>query len=404
LHRFGSPATTASAAGRFFGLIVGGALPASLGARVLAAAWDQVVFNKATSPIGVKLEQVAADWLLELFGLPRDASVGFVTGASMANFTCLAARQALYQRLDWDLEKKGLSGAPPLKFIVSAEIHVTVLKGLSLLGFGSDSLIHIKCDANGRMLIDEIPVLDQYSIVVTQAGNVNSGACDPIGSIAELTRTAGAWLHVDGAFGLWAATSPTTSHLLTGYENADSWVADCHKWLNTPYDCGIAICRDPLSVHKVMATQAPYLDVGGTAAPKDMVPEFSRSARAVEVWAALHSLGKGGVSDLIDRCCDHARYFATGLENMGFQVLNEVVLNQVVATWPECPELMPVIATQVQNSGIAWFGHTQWHGTLAIRISVSSLVTTRSDVDKTLQAIETELMKARESLTGEANE
>lgn len=396
LHRLGSPATTASAAGRFFGLVVGGTLPASLGARILASAWDQVVFNEATSPVGVKLEQVAASWMLELFGLPQDASVGFVTGATMANLTCLAAaRHSLYQRLNWDLAEKGMHDAPRLKLVVSDEIHVTLLKALGLLGFGRDSLIRVKCDTNGRMRVDDLPQLDQHCIVVAQAGNVNSGACDPVGAIAELTRKAGAWLHVDGAFGLWAATSPATRHLLAGYEQADSWVVDGHKWLNTPYDCGVAICRDALAVHQVMATQAPYLESGGVAAPKDMVPEFSRSARAVEIWAALHCLGRNGVRDLVDNCCELARHFASGLEKLGFEVLNDVVLNQVLATLPDSPELAPWIATQVQESGVAWFGHSQWHGTQAIRISVSSWVTTRSDVDRTLQEIERILATAR---------
>jgi len=392
LHANGSPATTATAGGRFFGLVVGGSLPAALGARVLSSAWDQVVFNEAISPIGVKLEQVAAGWLLDLFGLPKQASVGFTTGATMANFTCLAgARHALLASAGWDVEKKGLGGAPKLRIVASAQIHITVLKGLAMLGFGTDCVESVACDANGAMRLDALPKLDANTLVITQAGNVNSGACDPIGEIAKSAAKVGAWVHVDGAFGLWAAASPGKKTMLDGFEGADSWVVDGHKWLNTPYDCGIAICKHPEALHAVMATQAPYLKAGGIAAPKDMVPEFSRSARGVEVWAALNSLGRSGVADLIDRCCTHALAFADGLKALGFEVINDVVLNQVVATLPGSEHLAPEIAEHVQNSGEAWFGPTVWRGRQAFRISVSSWVTTQHDVKRTLEAIKSAL-------------
>ncbi|MBV2149851.1 hypothetical protein KRZ98_16525 [Sphingobium sp. AS12] len=388
LARYGGPATTATAAGRFFGLVVGGTLPAALGARVIASAWDQVVFNDGTSAIGVELEKIAAGWLLDLFDLPRQASVGFVTGTTMGALVCLAAaRHALLAKAGWDVTSRGLNGAPRLHVAATAQMHVTNAKVLSLLGFGLEDITHVDCDEQGRMIPDAMPALTERSLVIAQAGNVNSGAIDPIGEICARAGTAGAWVHVDGAFGLWAAASPQTRRLIAGYEAADSWVSDGHKWLNTPYDCGFAICRQPQAVHAVMATVAPYLKAGDTAAPKDMVPEFSRSARGVEVWAALRSLGREGVADLVDRCCRLARLFADQLRAAGFEILNDVVLNQVVATLPGQEARMPEIAAGVRASGEAWFGPTRWRGVDAIRLSVSSWVTTEEDVRRTVAAI-----------------
>lgn len=396
LARYGGPATTATAAGRFFGLVVGGTLPAALGARVIASAWDQVVFNDGTSAIGVELEKVAAGWLLDLFDLPREASVGFVTGTTMGALVCLAAaRHALLAKAGWDATSKGLNGAPRLQVVATAQMHITNAKVLSLLGFGSEDITYVECDEQGRMKPDALPELTERSLVIAQAGNVNSGAIDPIGEICARAKTAGAWVHVDGAFGLWAAAAPQTRHLIAGYEAADSWVSDGHKWLNTPYDCGFAICRWPRAVHAVMATVAPYLKVGDTAAPKDMVPEFSRSARGVEVWAALHSLGREGVADLVDRCCRLARLFASELRAAGFDILNEVVLNQVVATLRGQEARMSEIAASVRASGEAWFGPTRWRGVDAIRLSVSSWVTTEEDVRRTVAAIKAALAQHR---------
>ena len=392
LDRLGSPATVASTGGRFFGLVVGGTLPAALGARALASAWDQVVFSDATSPVGVALERVAARWLLDVLGLPAGAAVGFTTGATVANLTCLAAaREHLLARAGWNVNERGLRGAPALRVVAGAELHVTVRKALALLGIGTGAIETVACDANGALDATALPTLDDRTLVLLQAGNVNSGACDPIGAIAARATGTGAWLHVDGAFGLWAAASPRTRSLLDGHDGADSWVVDGHKWLNTPYDCGIAICRHPASLHEAMRTQAPYLEVGGhdpsRVAPKDMVPEFSRSARGVEVWAALRSLGRNGVAALIEWCCEHAQAFAAGLRALGFEVLNDVVLNQVVATVPGREDRMAELAGAVQASGEAWFGPTTWRGRPAIRLSVSSWATSEADVERTLDAI-----------------
>jgi glutamate/tyrosine decarboxylase-like PLP-dependent enzyme len=306
----------------------------------------------------------------------------------MGTLVCLAAaRHALFAKAGWDVTSKGLIGAPRLHVVATSQMHVVNAKMLSLLGLGSDCVEHVECDEQGRMKLDAMPKLSERSLVIAQAGNVNSGAIDPIGAIAAGARAAGAWVHVDGAFRLWAAASPRTRHLISGHEGADSWVTDGHKWLNTPYDCGFAMCRWPQAVHAVMATVAPYLKAGDTAAPKDMVPEFSRSARGVEVWAALRSLGRNGVAELVDRCCRLARLFASELREAGFEILNEVVLNQVVATLPGREDRMPAVATTVRASGEAWFGPTRWRGVDAIRLSVSSWVTTEEDVHRTVAAV-----------------
>jgi glutamate/tyrosine decarboxylase-like PLP-dependent enzyme len=388
LHRLGSPATTASAGGRFFGLVVGATLPAALGARILTSAWDQVVFNDQTSPIGCALERITAGWIIDVLRLPREAHVTYVTGATMGNFTALAsARDALLRRAGHDALDAGLWGAPRLRVVTGDEVHVTVVKALTLLGFGRAEIERVPTDDQGRIRPDALPDLDERTILILQAGNVTSGAIDPFGQVIPRARRAGAWVHVDGAFGLWAAASPALRPMIVGIEDADSWVTDGHKWLNTPYDCGLAIVRDAHVLHQVMATQAPYLAAGTAVAPKDMGPEFSRSARAVEVWAALYSLGRQGLADLIERTCGHARVFAEGLRALGYTVLNDVTLNQVVAAPPGDPDAAGRIATRVQDSGECWFGPTVWRGRPAIRISVSSHATSTDDVRRSLDAI-----------------
>ncbi|MFT5573781.1 MAG: glutamate/tyrosine decarboxylase-like PLP-dependent enzyme [Cryomorphaceae bacterium] len=388
LHTYGSPATVATAGGRFYGLVVGGSVPAAAGARVLNAAWDQMATTDATSPVSVALENVASKWVVELLGLPAQSSVGYVSGTTMGNFVCLsAARHALLARQGWNVETQGLYDAPKLHVVASQEMHITVKKVLSMLGLGSANVEYVACDSDGAMRIDALPVLTEMSIVLTQAGNVNSGACDPIGEIAKRAAGSGAWVHVDGAFGLWAAASRSRASLLPDLELADSWVTDGHKWLNTPYDCGMAICKHPAQVHKAMSTVAPYLKVGSAAAPKDMVPELSRTVRGVEMWATVRSLGKQGVEDLVDRCCNHASMMADALRGMGFEVLNKVVLNQVVATLDSKQHLMIKLAERVVASGEAWFGPTHWRGKDAFRISFSSWVTSDDDVLRAIEAI-----------------
>ena len=388
LHRLGSSATTASAGGRFFGLVVGATLPAALGARMLTSAWDQVVFNDLTSPVVCALERITARWITDVLGLPGESHVSYVTGATMGNFTALAAaRDALLRRAGHDALTVGLWGAPRLRVVTGDEAHVTVVKSLTLLGFGSEEIVRVPTDDQGRVRPDALPDLDERTILILQAGNVNSGSIDPFEQVVPRARRAGAWVHVDGAFGLWAAASPALRGAMAGIEDADSWVTDGHKWLNTPYDCGLAIVRDAQALHQVMATQAPYLAAGTTVAPKDMGPEFSRSARAVEIWAALYSLGRQGLTELIDRTCAHARAFADGLRGLGYTVLNDVTLNQVVAAPPGDPDTAGRIAARVQESGECWFGATVWRERPAIRISVSSHATTTDDVRRSLEAI-----------------
>ncbi|WP_445362724.1 pyridoxal phosphate-dependent decarboxylase family protein [Microbulbifer sp. ANSA003] len=387
LHRYGSPATVASTGGRFFGLVVGGATPASMGAAVMNAVWDQVAVLEASAPSAIYLERIAANWILELLTLPVESSVGFTTGSSMANMVCLAAaRNTLYQKLNIDLAKSGLAGAPLLRIVVSEQSHVTVHKALSILGFGMDQVIKAPCDEQGRVRADTFPEVDETTIICLQAGNVNSGSFDPFVDIIPEAKSKGAWVHVDGAFGLWAAASPAKSVLTTGVEQADSWAVDAHKWLNTPYDCGLAICRKPGSVHNVMTTQAPYLQVGSLVPPKDMVPEFSRRARGVEVWAAIQEMGPKGVAAMIDRCCIHAQHLCEGLAEMGYEILNDVVLNQVVATIGTAEDIQEIVRT-IQEEGVCWFGTTTWRGKTALRISISSWATTDNDIALTLDAI-----------------
>ena len=379
----------ASAGGRFFGLVVGGSLPAAVGARILNAGWDQLAISDETSPLARVAEQVASRWVRNLLGLSSQWSVGFVTGASLANLQSLAvARAALLRRSGWDMAERGLNGAPPIRIVTSAAIHPTVRKMMHALGFGNADITAVPCDDQGRVLPDALPPVDKHTIVVMQAGCVNTGASDPFGAIADHIDGTGAWLHIDGAFGMWAAASPTLRHQVAGAERADSWAVDAHKWLNTPYDCGMAVCAHPEEVKNLLAFNAPYVPNVSGLPQKDMVLELSRAARAIEVWAALHSLGREGVAALVERCCEHARTFAKGLEAQGFTILNDVVQNQVVASIDGQEEQMVALAKRVQASGECWFGNTVWQGRKAIRISVSNWQTSDDDVRRSLAAIE----------------
>lgn len=388
LHQFAAPATVATTGGRYFGLVVGGSTPAAMGAAMLNAAWDQVAILEAASPAAIYMERVAAKWVLELLALPAGSSVGFTTGTSVGNLVCLAAaRNAQYEKLGVNLDEVGMAGAPPLTVIVSEQAHVTVYKALGLLGFGKNQIKKIPCDKEGRILPGTLPHISKDSIVCLQAGNVNSGASDYFEKIIPQAKAAGAWVHVDGAFGLWASASAHKKHLLAGVEHADSWATDGHKWLNTPYDCGMAICRNPQAVHNVMTTIAPYLTEDTEMPPKDMVPEFSRRARGVEVWAAIKEMGSKGVADLIDRCCLHAGTLSKGLKEMGYTILNDVQLNQVVATIGNAEQLHEILSL-IQEDGECWFGSTFWQGQHAIRLSVSSWATIDEDIKRTLKAIQ----------------
>lgn len=387
LDRVGSPATVASTGGRYFGFVTGGALPATVAAAWLAAAWDQCAGLRPLSPVAAKLEEVAGAWLLELLGLPGDAGVGFATGATTANFTCLAAaRHAVLARHDWNVEERGLFGAPPIRVVVGEEVHASVAKALGMLGLGRDRVERVPVDDQGRMRADSLPSLDADTIVCIQAGNVNSGAFDPAEPICAAARASGAWVHVDGAFGLWALATPELADLTRGVADADSWAADAHKWLNVPYDSGLAICRDANAMRAAMTIVAPYLLPSAVPEPNHYVPEMSRRARGIEVWAALRTLGRTGVADLVERHCRQARRFATGLRAAGFEILNDVVLNQVLVAFGDA-ERTDAVIERVQAGGVLWAGRTEWHGRTAMRISVSGWPTTDDDVDRSVEAI-----------------
>jgi glutamate/tyrosine decarboxylase-like PLP-dependent enzyme len=387
LDELGSPATVASAGPRYFGFVTGGTLPAALAASWLLDAWDQNAFSSVSSPVSALLEEAALRWVVDALWLPEGTGGAFVTGATMANFSALAAaRHAVLARAGWNVERDGLFGAPPILVVVSGESHPTVLKALALLGLGRDRVVRVPVDAQGRMRADALPELSPPCIVCAQAGNVDSGAFDPFAAIADRTSATGAWLHVDGAFGLWALAAPAHAPLARGIERADSWATDAHKWLNTSYDCGIALVRDPRDLSTAVAFRAPYLTMGETRQPCDYTPESSRRARGVEVWAALAQLGRDGLADLVERCCRHARRFADGLVAAGFEVLNEVVLNQVVVALPDGPATLRLVDA-VQRDGTCWCGPTRWRDRDAMRISVSSWATREADVEASLAAI-----------------
>jgi glutamate/tyrosine decarboxylase-like PLP-dependent enzyme len=387
LDAAGGPATVASAGGRYFGFVTGGALPAALAASWLAAAWDQNVALSVMSPTAARLEEIALGWLIDLFGLPAGSAGAFVTGATAANFTALAAaRRALLLRRGWDVDEDGLFGAPELRVVVGDEVHASVVKALGMLGLGRARVLRVPADGQGRMRAEALPDLDDMTIVCAQAGNVNSGAFDPIAAICARASAAGAWVHVDGAFGLWAAASPAFAHLIAGVVAADSWATDGHKYLNTPYDSGVVICKHPEAMRGAMMVGAAYLQDDGRREPSHYGPEFSRRARGVEVWAALRSLGRAGLADLIERTCRHARRFAEAMADAGHTVLNEVVLNQVLVCFGDDDTTRRTLAA-VQAEGTCWCGGSVWHGRAAMRISVSSWATTDEDVERSIAAI-----------------
>jgi glutamate/tyrosine decarboxylase-like PLP-dependent enzyme len=387
LDDIGAPATVASTGGRFFGFVVGGCLPAAMTANMLAGVWDQNVGYGILSPIAAALEEISMRWLISLFGLPPGTGAGFVTGATAANFTCLAAaRHALLARQGWDVEADGLFDAPPITVIVGEEVHVSVLKALSMLGLGRNRVVRVAVDGQGRMRADAFPPIVGPTIVCIQAGNVNTGAFDPAEEICRIAREGGAWVHVDGAFGLWASVSPARAHLASGVPDADSWATDAHKWLNVPHDSGIAFVREPGHLRAAMSASAAYLIAGEGREPCHYVPELSRRARGIEVWAALRSLGRSGLADLIERTCGYAAQFAHGLQAAGYDILNDVVLNQVLVSFGNA-DLTRRVIRRVQEDGTCWCGGTEWQGRVAMRISVSSWATTDADVQRSLAAI-----------------
>jgi glutamate/tyrosine decarboxylase-like PLP-dependent enzyme len=387
LDSIGSPATVASAGGRYFGFVIGGTLPAALAANWLATAWDQNVAFAVMSPVAAKLEEIVLSWILDLLHLPPACGAGFVTGTTMSHFACLAAaRTALLKRQGWNVEEDGLFGAPPIQVVVGEEVHVSLLKALAMLGLGRSRVVSVPTDGQGRMRPDALPQLDSRSLLCIQCGNVNTGAFDPAQELCAQAKQAGAWVHVDGAFGMWAAVSPDLAHYVDGANEADSWAIDCHKWLNVPYDSGIAVVRQAEHLRSALAANAAYLQGSAAREPCHYTPESSRRARAVELWAALRSLGREGLRDLVERHCRFAERFAERLRREGFEVLNEVVLNQVLVSFGSAEKTNRTIRA-LQEDGTCWCGGTQWHGRSAMRISVSGWATTEDDVERSLDAI-----------------
>ena len=403
------PGLVATGSPRYFGFVIGGALPAALGADWLASTWDQNAGLYVGGPPAAVTEEVAGRWVLDLLGLPATASFGFVTGCQMAHVTALAAaRNDVLARVDWDVEHRGLVGAPPVRVLASDLRHATVDRALRLLGLGADAVEPVASDQEGRMRMDALDEALRASggptIVIAQVGEVNTGAIDPVDEICDRARAAGAWVHVDGAFGLWAGASPALRPLVAGVERADSWATDFHKWLNVPYDSGFAACAHPERHRAAMGTHADYLVHAAPDGPRDQMdwnPEFSRRARGFAVYAALRSLGRRGVADLVDRCCAHARRFADRLGALdGVEVVNEVVLDQVLVAFPGAEaqagdgRATQRIIEAVQRSGECWMSGTTWQGRPAMRISVVNWQTSTDDVDRAVRTIEAAVAEA----------
>jgi glutamate/tyrosine decarboxylase-like PLP-dependent enzyme len=387
LDEIGSPATVTTRGGRYYGFVNGGTLPAALAANWLAGAWDQNASMYVMSPVAARLEEIVIGWMADLLGLPAESAGGFVTGTTAANFSGLAAaRTALLARRGWNVEEDGLFGAPPIHVVVGDEVHVSLLKALQMLGLGRSRVTRVPVDGQGRIRADSLPRLDQNTIVCIQAGNVNTGAFDPAKQICVRAREASSWVHVDGAFGLWAAVSPAYAYLSEGFSDADSWAIDCHKWLNVPYDSGFVMVRHGEHLRTAMSGNAAYLRPSGFREPWHYVPEGSRRARGIEMWAAIRSLGRDGLREMIERNCRQAKMFANGLRGAGFDVLNEVVLNQVLVSFGS-PEQTRRVIRALQEEGTCWCGGTEWQGRTAMRISVCCWATTDSDVERSLEAM-----------------
>jgi glutamate/tyrosine decarboxylase-like PLP-dependent enzyme len=390
------PGVVAMPSGRYFGFVIGGALPAALAADWLTSTWDQNAGLVAAGPSAAVVEEVALGWLTELLGLPDGVSAGVVTGCQMAHVTALAAaRHHVLEAAGWDLAGDGLQGAPRIRVLVGEERHVTIDRALRYLGIGTAQIEPLAVDGQGRMrseaLRNALETVSAPTIVCAQSGNVNTGAFDPLEDIADAIEGSGAWLHVDGAFGLWAAASPRFRHLVAGSERADSWATDCHKWLNVPYDSGIAFCAHPDSHRAAMSVRASYLEQADPDAARDQMdwnPEFSRRARGFPIYAAIRSLGRDGIAEMVERCCDHASRFAELLgADPGVEILNDVVLNQVLVRFSGDDAITQATVRGVQEDGTCWLSGTKWQGRAAMRISVSNWQTSGEDIERSAAAI-----------------
>ncbi len=386
LHEYGSPATVAQSGGRYFGFVNGGAVPVSLAAKWLSDIWDQNFAMYVMSPIASQMEVICEKWLIDLFKLPEETAAGFVSGSSTAIICGLAAaRNETFRRLNWDIGLKGIFGAPKLRIVLGEQAHASVFKALVLLGFGQEQIEIVPADNEGCMNTELLPKLDDHTIVIAQAGNVNSGAFDNFEAICSAANNANAWVHIDGAFGLWSAASGSRKYLTKGIENADSWSVDAHKTLNAPYDNGIILCKNRKALVTAMQASGSYLQYSNKRDGMLYTTEMSRRNRAVELWATLKFLGKRGAEQLIDELCNHAQYFAEQLKTKGFHILNEVVFNQVLVAC-DSPELTTATLVNIQKSGECWCGAAKWKGEPVIRVSVCSWITTKKDIDRSVNA------------------
>jgi glutamate/tyrosine decarboxylase-like PLP-dependent enzyme len=387
LDQVGGPATVASTGPAYFGFVTGGTHPAALGASWLADAWDQNAALPAMSPVATRLYDVVRGWLVDLLGLPTGTGAALVTGATVANASCLAAaRDALLAAQGWDASSDGLFGAPPLDVVVGERVHSTVSKSLSMVGLGRSRVHVVPADDQGRMRADLLPDLAGPALLCAQAGEVNTGAFDPFEPLADWVAARDGWLHVDGAFGLWAAADPSLAELVRGLDRADSWATDGHKWLNVTYDCGIAFVRRIEDLRRTFAATAAYLPPSDVYEPMHHTPQSSQRARQIEVWAVLRTLGRDGVARLVGDACDAATTIAERLRAGGFEVLNDVVLNQVLVRYADGPTTERLIAA-LEADGRVWCGATQWGGQTAMRVSVSSWKTDQAAAVRSAEAI-----------------
>ena len=402
LNQYGSPATVTHIGGRYFGFVNGSVIPASLAAKNLSIYWDQNTAMQVLSPISSKLETVVEKWLIELFGLPEETVAGFVSGTSMANFCGLAsARFRILKNQEWDVTEKGLFDAPKIRVVTGRQAHSTVLKAISLNGLGKSNIEWVDVDEQGRVIPEMIPELDNRTILILQAGNVNSGSFDNFKKICEKARSKGAWIHIDGAFGLWAKATSNLSHLAEGIEFADSWAVDGHKTLNTPYDSGIILCRDKDALASALHMSGGYIVIGDDRDGMYYTPEMSRRARVVELWAALKYLGKDGIDQMIEGFHERALQFSAGLKKInGFEVLNEVVFNQVIVSC-ETDEITDQTISNIQEQRECWVGGSIWNGKKVIRISVCSWTTTEADIERSLKSFEVALNSTRSKVNND---
>ncbi len=389
LHRYGSPASVAQTGGRYFGFVNGGILPVTLATKWLTDFWDQNTALQVMSPVTAKLEEVCEQWLQQLLGLPENTVAGFVSGTSSAIFCGLAAaRYRIYKNHHWDFNRQGHNGAPPIRIIAGRQTHGAVIKAIALLGFGIDNIEWVEADSQGRIIPEKMPAIDSSCIVLLQAGNVNSGAFDPFDKICDYANAMNAWVHIDGAFGLWAAGTQRLRHLTKGLEKAHSWSVDGHKTLNTPYDSGILLCRDKQALVTALQATGAYLTSSYSEKRDGMLytPEMSRRARAIELWAALKYLGRSGVDELVVSLHQRAVEFADQLREANFEILNDVVFNQIIVSPCADDSTTQLIIEAIQNAGECWVGGSEWNGRKVIRISICSWVTSREDIQRSVEA------------------